>query len=68
MAFTRFNAFFTAARRGVPDPLGKAEKYRAPLDTPPFHAVDCSLDSRNGVPGVAMSLGGLVVDEETGEL
>jgi 3-oxo-5alpha-steroid 4-dehydrogenase len=61
-------AYNAAAGKGEPDPLGKAVKYVAPQDTPPFYAVDCSLDSRNGVPGVVMSLGGLVVDEETGEV
>ena len=30
--------------------------------------MDCSLDSRNGVPSTFISLGGLVVDEETGEV
>ena len=57
-----------AASNGKGDALGKAEKYLAPQATPPFYAVDCSLDSRNGVPGTMLSLGGLVVDEETGEV
>lgn len=61
-------AYNTAASNGDLDPLGKARKYLTPQDRPPFYAVDCSLDSRNGVPGVMMSLGGLVVDEETGEV
>jgi 3-oxo-5alpha-steroid 4-dehydrogenase len=61
-------AYNAAASNGDRDPLGKAKKYLMPQDTPPFYAVDCSLDSRNGVPGVMMSLGGLVVDEETGEV
>ena len=58
----------TVASNGDLDPLGKAKKYLRPQDRPPFYAVDCSLDSRSGVPGVMMSLGGLVVDEETGEV
>ena len=61
-------AYNEKAAKGEPDPLSKAAKFVAPQDTPPFYAVDCSLDSRNGVPGTVMSLGGLVVDEETGEV
>jgi 3-oxo-5alpha-steroid 4-dehydrogenase len=61
-------AYNVAAGNGQPDPLGKADEYFLPQNTPPFYAVDCSLDSRNGVPGVVMSLGGLVVDEMTGEV
>ena len=63
-----FRDYNAALESGPHDPLGKAEKYLAPQDTPPFYAVDCSLDSRNGVPGTMLSLGGLVVDEETGEV
>jgi 3-oxo-5alpha-steroid 4-dehydrogenase len=62
------SAYNEAAGKGEPDPLGKAEKHFTPQDTPPFYAVDCSLDSTSGVPAVVMSLGGLVVDEETGEV
>jgi 3-oxo-5alpha-steroid 4-dehydrogenase len=61
-------AYNEAAGRGEPDPLGKAAKRFTPHVAPPFYAVDCSLDSESGVPGVFMSLGGLVVDEETGEV
>jgi 3-oxo-5alpha-steroid 4-dehydrogenase len=61
-------AYNEAANNGEPDPLGKADKHFRTQDTPPFYAVDCSLASRNGVPGVVMSLGGLVVDEEAGEV
>jgi 3-oxo-5alpha-steroid 4-dehydrogenase len=61
-------AYNRAASAGQPDPLGKAAKRCFPHDTPPYYAIDCSLDSKNGVPGVIMSLGGLVVDEETGEV
>lgn len=62
---TQYNA---AASQGGPDPMGKASERFVPQMTPPFYAVDCSLDSKNGVPCAAMSLGGLVVDEETGEV
>jgi 3-oxo-5alpha-steroid 4-dehydrogenase len=62
------DAYNAAAGKGDPDPLGKSSKRFLPQETPPFYAVDCSLDSRNGVPGTFISLGGLVVDEETGEV
>jgi 3-oxo-5alpha-steroid 4-dehydrogenase len=61
-------AYDTAARQGVTDPLGKVPERFVPQDSPPFYAVDCSLDSANGVPCSAMTLGGLVVDEETGQV
>ncbi len=62
------DTYNATARQGRPDPMGKATKYFTTQDAPPFYAIDCSLDSRNGVPGVVMSLGGLKVDEETGEV
>jgi 3-oxo-5alpha-steroid 4-dehydrogenase len=61
-------AYNAAAAKSEPDLLGKSPKRFVPQDTPPFYALDCSLDSRNGVPGTFISLGGLVVDEETGEV
>lgn len=56
------------AGSGQPDPLGKTEKRFVPQDTPPFYALDCSLASKSGIPTIAMTLGGLVVDEKTGEV
>jgi 3-oxo-5alpha-steroid 4-dehydrogenase len=61
-------AYDAAARQGEADPLGKVPERFVPQDTPPFYAVDCSLDSANGVPCSAMTLGGLVVDEDTGQV
>jgi 3-oxo-5alpha-steroid 4-dehydrogenase len=52
--------------------LGKAHEYFVPQDTPPFYALDCSLYGisllRFGLPAAAITLGGLVVDEETGQV
>ncbi len=48
------------------DPMGKLKDFIKPL-RPPFYAIDCSTTA----PGFAcptISLGGLVVDEETGEV
>ncbi len=56
------------AERGEPDPLGKIQERFVPQDRPPFYAIDCSLDSSNGVPCPAMTLGGLVVNEGTGQV
>jgi len=54
--------------------LGKAEdsykkdpKYISSLVTPPFYAVDISIDRRT-FPCPALTLGGLVVDEESGQV
>jgi 3-oxo-5alpha-steroid 4-dehydrogenase len=49
------------------DPLGKAPAYLQPVASPPFYAIDCSLKSRLS-PCAMLSLGGLVVDEESGEV
>ena len=56
------------ARKGEPDPMGKTEKRFVPQDTPPFYALDNSLRSKSGIPTAAMTLGGLVVDEQTGQV
>lgn len=61
-------AYNEAAHRGGPDPLGKTAANLVPQEAPPYYAIDCSLDARHGVPCTAMSLGGLVVDEETGQV
>ncbi len=61
-------AYNGAASAGLPDPLGKAPERHVPQGTPPFYAIDCSFASTNGVPCAAMSLGGLSVDEATGEV
>jgi 3-oxo-5alpha-steroid 4-dehydrogenase len=61
-------AYNTAAEHGVPDPQGKSEERCGPQNRPPFYAIDCSLDWTKGIPCSAMTLGGLVVDEETGQV
>ncbi|UCG83532.1 MAG: FAD-binding protein [Dehalococcoidia bacterium] len=49
------------------DPLGKAPQYLQPIASPPYFAIDCSL--KNSLSPCAMlSLGGLVVNEESGEV
>jgi 3-oxo-5alpha-steroid 4-dehydrogenase len=50
------------------DPLGKSRKRLVPQDQPPFYSIDCSLDSSGGLPCSTMTLGGLVVSVETGQV
>ncbi len=59
-------AYNARAAGGKPDLLGKAGSWFVPQTTPPFYALDCSLDAFLGVPVAAMTLGGLVVDENSG--
>jgi 3-oxo-5alpha-steroid 4-dehydrogenase len=54
------------ARNGGGDPMGKAREMLRPL-TPPFYAINCSLDSRLYVCAT-ITMGGLVVDEITGNV
>jgi 3-oxo-5alpha-steroid 4-dehydrogenase len=61
-------AYNTAAACGEPDPLGKSQERLVPQDRPPFYAIDCSLNWAHGVPCSTMTLGGLVVDEATGQV
>ncbi len=62
------------ARNGQPDVLGKYPKRFVPQDKPPFYALDCGLRgfgdmlTKFGIPTAAITLGGLVVNEETGEV
>lgn len=62
------------AAKGEPDPLGKMQKRFVPQDTPPFYALDCSLQgftsflTKGGIPTAAITLGGLVVNEQTGQV
>jgi len=62
------------AAKGEPDPLGKMQKRFVAQDTPPFYALDCSLQgfsatlTKGGIPTAAITLGGLVVNEQTGQV
>lgn len=59
-----YNGFIA---RGEPDPLGKSEKYRRKIETGPFYATDIG-SSLKLSPIPALTMGGLVVDEDTGEV
>ncbi len=60
------------ASKGLPDPLGKLQERFVPQDTPPFYALNCSVLglslTKFGTPTPAMTLGGLVVNEQTGQV
>ncbi len=47
--------------------MGKASHQVQPLTAPPFYAIDCALGNKT-FPCATITLGGLVVDEETSEM
>lgn len=51
--------------RSCDDPLGKSCDLLRPLETPPFYALDISVDKRV-FPCAALTLGGLLVDQTCG--
>jgi 3-oxo-5alpha-steroid 4-dehydrogenase len=57
-----------AAAAGAPDPAGKAPDLVRPLEHPPYSLIDCSIRPRMAQPAPMLTLGGLVVDEETGQV
>jgi 3-oxo-5alpha-steroid 4-dehydrogenase len=59
--------FNTRAEAGTPDPFGKDPGKVAPLAKGPFYALNVSLNNRFG-PTFAFTLGGLALDEATGEV
>ncbi|WP_067533940.1 FAD-binding protein [Nocardia crassostreae] len=55
-----------AIAAGEPDPLGKPDDLRRPIDTAPFSLLDISMKARLTYPTPMLTLGGLTVDENTG--
>ena len=53
--------------KGEPDPLGKSEKYRRAIETGPYYATDIG-SSLKVAPIPALTMGGLLVDEATGQV
>ncbi|WP_067452796.1 FAD-binding protein [Nocardia alba] len=51
---------------GDPDPLGKPDDIRRPLRSGPFALLDISFKARLTYPMPMLTLGGLLVDEDTG--
>jgi 3-oxo-5alpha-steroid 4-dehydrogenase len=62
---TTLEKYNVDVRAGGPDPFGKSAELLQPLQTPPFYAIDCSLDS-GLFPAPCITLGGLRVDSESG--
>jgi 3-oxo-5alpha-steroid 4-dehydrogenase len=57
-----------AAAAGDPDPAGKPADLVTALDSPPFSLIDLSIRPRPAYPAPMLTLGGLVVAEDTGEV
>ncbi|APE35394.1 23S rRNA methyltransferase [Nocardia mangyaensis] len=55
-----------AIEHGTPDPQGKPDDIRRPLRTGPFALLDISFSARLTYPMPMLTLGGLLVDEDTG--
>ena len=53
--------------KGEADPLGKSEKYRRRIATGPFYATDIGASLKLS-PIPALTMGGLVVDEDSGQV
>ena len=64
---TTVEKYNTDAREGGSDLLGKSAELVEPLQTPPFYAIDCSLDSALFM-APCITLGGLRVEGETGRV
>lgn len=61
-------AYNVVASAGVDDPLGKPRELLQPIERGPFLLVDVSIRGAARFPCPVMSLGGLVVDEGTGQV
>ncbi len=61
-------AYNAAAAAGEPDPAGKPADVVAVLDQPPFSLIDLSVRPRPAYPAPMLTLGGLAVAEDTGEV
>ena len=57
-----------AAAMGTPDPAGKPADLVTVLDRPPFSLIDVSIRPRPAYPAPMLTLGGLVVAEDTGQV
>ena len=62
-------AYHAAARDpDQPDPAGKPAAARKPQDQPPYYLIDCSVRPRPFYPAPVLTLGGLVVAPESGQV
>ena len=61
-------AYNAAAAAGRPDPAGKPAELVRPQDLPPYSLIDCSVRPRLAYPAPVLTLGGLVVAPDTGQV
>jgi 3-oxo-5alpha-steroid 4-dehydrogenase len=61
-------AYNDVAHTGAEDPLGKPADQVQEIGTPPYSLIDVSVRSSVSFPCPTMTLGGLVVDERTGQV
>ena len=57
-----------AVRCDLPDPAGKPAEFVRSLDQPPYALIDVSIRPSTAYPCPMLTLGGLVVDEDTGQV
>jgi 3-oxo-5alpha-steroid 4-dehydrogenase len=57
-----------ALASGRPDPVGKPAEFTRSLRTPPYSLVDISVRRQPAYPCPMLTLGGLVVDQTTGQV
>lgn len=62
------SAYNDGIRSGAGDPAHKAADLCSPVDQAPFYAIDISIKNSSLFPASGLTLGGLRVNEETGEL
>ena len=61
-------AYNAAATSGVPDGAGKAADLVSAIDQPPYSLIDLSIRPRPAYPAPMLTLGGLVVAEDSGQV
>ena len=61
-------AYNAAAAAGRGDPAGKPADLVRPQDRPPYSLIDCSVRPRLAYPAPMLTLGGLAVAEDTGQV
>ncbi|WP_407645447.1 FAD-binding protein [Amycolatopsis alkalitolerans] len=62
------DAYNAAAASGAADPAGKPSEYVQALRTPPYSLLDISIKPSLSFPCPMLTLGGLAVDEATGQV
>jgi 3-oxo-5alpha-steroid 4-dehydrogenase len=62
------DAYNRAAAAGLADPAGKPADLVRAQDRPPFSLIDCSVRPQLANPAPMLTLGGLVVAEQTGQV